>query len=246
MMPSERVDLSIVIPVHNESGNIGLLLDEIACAMTDVARYEVICVDDGSRDGSCAEIEAVASRMANLRLVRHAGRFGKSAALWTGAEAARGPWIATLDGDGQNDPADLARLWCRLSEEGFPANLRLVAGVRRGRADGVVKRISSRIANGVRRGLLKDGTPDTACGFKLIRRDAFLALPFFDNMHRFFPALIGRGGGDVMQFAVGDRPRRHGTTKFGLIDRLWVGVFDLLGVYWLSRRASFPKLLKDE
>jgi dolichol-phosphate mannosyltransferase len=174
-----------------------------------------------------------------LRVLRHAQSCGQSAALMTGFRAARGEWIATLDGDGQNDPADLPRLIA--AREGTAgANVQLIAGYRKKRQDNWLKRVSSRIANGVRSRLLGDATPDTGCGLKLIRRSTCLELPFFDHMHRFLPALVQRNGGATVSVEVNHRPRSRGVSNYGLFDRLWVGIVDLAGVMWLKRRARRP------
>jgi dolichol-phosphate mannosyltransferase len=179
--------------------------------------------------------------MAVLRLVRHARRRGQSAALLSGVRAARGPWIATLDGDGQNDPADIPALLAardKAAESGQA--LQLIGGRRVNRRDRWLKRFSSKVANAVRRRLLGDATPDTGCGLKLFPRAAFLALPHFDHFHRFLPALIQRQGGAVISVDVSHRPRRAGRSHYGVFDRLWVGLFDLVGVMWLQRRAMGP------
>jgi dolichol-phosphate mannosyltransferase len=178
-----------------------------------------------------------------MRVIRHRKRAGKSAALATGFRAARGAWIQTLDGDRQNDPADAADLWRKLhapdsERDGPPARLGLVAGIRKRRNDGIVKFLSSRIANGIRRAMLRDATPDTGCGFKLIRREVAVRLPFFDGMHRFLPALVRRAGYDVMQVPVNDRPRTAGRSKYGFFGRLGAGIVDLFGVFWLMRRGT--------
>ncbi len=235
-------DLSIVVPVYNERGNIGPLLDEIYGVIGDAIRFEVVLVDDGSSDGSLDEIQEVRRRYQAVRVIQHAERSGKSAALCTARMAARGTWIQTLDGDRQNDPADVLKLWQHLHDGGRTPDptLGIVAGVRKRRNDGAFKWLQSRIANATRSALLNDGTPDTGCGFKLLRREAFLDVPFFDGMHRFLPALIRRAGWEVMQFPVNDRPRTAGASKYGFVGRLTAGVFDLLGVVWLMRRGTFP------
>ena len=237
-MSESQPELTVLIPVFNEAGNLVPLADEVAAAMNGVAAFEMIFVDDGSNDSTPAELESVQARHANARVIRHDRRAGKSAALTTGFRAARGDWIQTLDGDRQNDPADAARVWQQIHAPQPPARLGLVAGIRKRRNDGAVKWLSSRIANGVRRAMLNDATPDTGCGFKLIRRDAAVRLPFFDGMHRFLPALVRRAGYDVMQVPVNDRPRTAGRSKYGFFGRLGAGIVDLLGVFWLTRRGT--------
>ncbi len=233
------VELSVVIPVRNEAGNIAPLVGEIVAALGPVADYEIVYVDDGSTDATAAEILALQATNPHLRLLRHRASCGQSAAVRTGVKAARGAWIATLDGDGQNDPADIPALW-RIAGEAPPHPPLLIAGHRARRRDTWTKRVSSRIANSVRRGMLHDDTPDTGCGLKLFRRDLFLDLPAFDHMHRFLPALVIRAGGVVRSVPVNHRPRERGTSKYGTLDRLAVGITDLLGVMWLRRRGSVP------
>ena len=238
------MDLSVVIPVRNEAPNITPLVAEIRAALDGVIDYEIVYVDDGSSDDTAARIRSLARTFPRLRLVRHARSSGQSAAVRTGIKAARAPWIATLDGDGQNDPADIPRLWqMALAAPAVPPLL--VAGHRQRRQDSAVKRLSSRIANRVRGRLLRDGTPDTGCGLKLFRRDVFLDLPFFDHIHRFLPALVQRQGGRVVSVAVNHRPRERGQSNYGTFDRLWVGITDMLGVMWLLRRAKNPEILAE-
>src|SRR5690349_3510279 len=236
------MDLSIVIPVRNEAGNIGPLVAEIRAALDGGAPYEIVYVDDGSTDATLAELSALAASGAPLRVVRHARSCGQSAAIRSGVKAARGAWIATLDGDGQNDPGDIPRLWAMARAENAPV---LVAGWRRKRRDTWLKRLSSRIANGVRARMLGDATPDTGCGLKVFRRDLFLELPYFDHMHRFLPALVKRAGGRTVSVPVNHRPRGAGRSNYGTLDRLLVGITDLFGVMWLMRRASVPPVVED-
>jgi dolichol-phosphate mannosyltransferase len=238
------MDLSIVIPVRNEAPNIAPLVAEIRAALDGKVDYELIYVDDGSSDGTVAEIGALARDFPRLRLIRHAKSCGQSSAVRTGVKAARAAWIATLDGDGQNDPADLPRLW-EIARAAATEPPLLVAGHRQKRRDTLVKRLSSRIANAVRRRLLGDGTPDTGCGLKLFRRDLFLDLPFFDHIHRFLPALVLRAGGRTVSVAVNHRPRQRGISNYGVFDRLWVGITDLMGVMWLQRRAKNPIIIVE-
>ncbi|HEX3984871.1 MAG TPA: glycosyltransferase family 2 protein [Rhizomicrobium sp.] len=229
-------ELSVVVPVFNEAGNILPLLDEVEAALNDVCTYEVIFIDDGSSDGSAEELLQAQARSPAVRLFKHVKRSGKSAGLVTGFWAAQAPWIQTLDGDRQNDPADVARIWKKIQP--IPEGLGIVAGVRNRRNDGAIKWASSRIANFVRRNMLRDDTADTGCGFKLIRRDAALRLPFFDGMHRFLPALVRRQGYSIAQEKIEDRPRVAGLSKYGFFGRLGAGIFDLMGVFWLMRRGT--------
>ncbi|MDX1483635.1 MAG: glycosyltransferase family 2 protein [Alphaproteobacteria bacterium] len=232
--------LSIIVPVRNEAANIRPLVEEIHAALEGGPAFEVIYVDDGSDDGTGRELHDAAVRFPALRVITHGECCGQSAAICTGVDAAEGAWIVTLDGDGQNDPADIPALVKIALADGEDGAVDLVAGIRRRRRDSWVKRISSRVANGVRQALLKDGVSDSGCGLKVIRRSAFLALPRFDHMHRFLPALIIRGGGEVRCIDVNHRPRLQGASKYGLFDRLWVGIADLFGVAWLRRRIKRP------
>lgn len=234
-------ELTVLVPVHNEAGNLAPLAAEIAAALEGVVRYELLFVDDGSNDGSAAELAALKAARPDIRVIRHGRRAGKSAALWTGLKAAHAAWIQTLDGDGQNDPADAARAWRWLHSEEAPERLGIIAGLRTSRNDGSFKWLQSRIANGVRRALLNDGTRDTGCGFKLIRTEAFSDVPFFDGMHRFLPALVRRAGWRVAVLPVTDRPRTGGRSKYGFLGRLTAGIVDLAGVVWLMRRSRFPQ-----
>jgi dolichol-phosphate mannosyltransferase len=240
------MDLSVVIPVRNEAGNIAPLIAEIRAALDGRVDYELIYVDDGSGDDTPARLAEAARAFARLRVIRHRRSCGQSTAIHSGIRAARAEWIATLDGDGQNDPADIPRLLAVLLDPARPARLELIAGWRRRRRDTWLKRLSSRIANGVRGRLLGDRTPDTGCGLKLIRREAFLALPYFDHMHRFLPALIQRHGGATVSVEVNHRPRQRGRSNYGLHNRLWVGIVDLLGVLWLQRRSKQPVIANTD
>lgn len=238
------MDLSVVIPVKNEAGNIALLVGEIARALDGRVRYEIIYVDDGSTDSTAAEIRRLQASVPQLRLLRHSRSCGQSAAIRSAVKTARGRWIATLDGDGQNDPADIPALWqIAQGSPGEPALL--IAGHRADRQDSWAKRQASRIANAVRRRLLRDDTLDTGCGLKLFPRALFLDLPYFDHMHRFLPALVLREGGIVRSVPVNHRPRQRGISKYGVFDRLGVGIADLVGVFWLRRRLARPDLVED-
>jgi len=226
--------VSIVIAAKNEAGNITPLLSEIADALGKNLSFEVICVNDGSTDNSEVELTLLMASRPWLRHIKHRDSCGQSASLRTGARYARAPIIVTLDGDGQNDPAFIPAL-LKAFAAGAP-RVGLVAGQRIGRKATGFKRFQSRIANKVRSAILRDGTRDTGCGLKVFRRDLFLALPYFDGLHRFLPALVRREGFDVAYVDVVDRPRLYGTSNYGFFDRLWIGILDLFGVWWLIRR----------
>jgi dolichol-phosphate mannosyltransferase len=227
--------ISVVVPVRNEAGNIGPLVAEIATALAGRA-FEIVYVNDGSQDATEQELRCLMAAYPWLRQIRHTQSCGQSAAIRSGVAAARAPMVATLDGDGQNDPAFLPALIAAL-QAGAP-RLGLVAGQRVGRKATGFKKLQSRIANAVRGAVLKDGTRDTGCGLKAFRRDVFLSLPYFDGLHRFLPALIRREGFDIGYIDVVDRPRRHGASNYGFWDRLGVGILDLAGVWWLIRRKK--------
>jgi len=241
--------LSVVIPVRNEGPNIGPLVAEIEAALGPAlgpaaVAHEIVYVDDGSTDGT-ADALAEAARAAPLRSFRHRASCGQSAAIVTGVKRARGEWIATLDGDGQNDPADIPRLLARARAEAQGGNAAiLVAGHRVHRKDTRVKRLTSRWANKVRAALLGDSTPDTGCGLKVFPRALFLELPHFDHMHRYIPALVLRQGGRVVSEPVNHRPRLRGASNYGTLDRLVVSILDLVGVIWLQRRWKRPEVLE--
>jgi glycosyltransferase involved in cell wall biosynthesis len=228
--------LSVVVPVRNEAENVAPLADEIAAAMTGRWSFEVIFVNDGSTDDTALALGRLVAGRPWVRQINHAVSCGQSAAVRTGVAAARAPLVATLDGDGQNDPSFVPALVRALETGG--AKVGLVAGQRVGRRASGFKRLQSRIANAVRGTILRDGTRDTGCGLKAFRRDTFLALPYFDALHRFLPALVRRDGYEVAYVEVIDRPRRHGRSNYGFWDRLWVGILDLVGVWWLIRRRK--------
>jgi dolichol-phosphate mannosyltransferase len=228
--------VTVIVPVHNEAPNVAPLVDELGAAFTAYPRFEVIYVDDGSEDATFQELKRMAQDRPWLRALRHAERCGQSTAIRTGVKASRYDWIVTIDGDGQNDPADIPVLLAAAARHPAQERLQLVAGQRQRRADPWLRRFSSRIANATRSSLLGDRTPDTGCALKLFRREAFLDLPYFDHMHRFLPALIQRQGGEVVLIEVSHRPRRHGRSHYGIGNRLWIGIVDLLGVMWLKRR----------
>jgi dolichol-phosphate mannosyltransferase len=235
------------VPVKNEADNILPLVGEIAAALEGQAAYEIVYVDDGSDDATPRRLEDAKAVTPALRVVRHRRSCGQSQAVATGVRLARAPLIATLDGDGQNDPADIPALLRRLlAEPEAERDLLLVAGHRRKRQDDSIRRWSSRIANQVRAALLQDDTPDTGCGLKLFSRAAFLDMPRFDHMHRFLPALMIRRGGRVVSVPVNHRPRQRGTSKYGVWNRLWVGIVDMFGVMWLQARASRPVIERQD
>lgn len=229
--------LSVVVPVRNEAANIAPLIAEIRAALAGVA-HEIVYVDDGSVDATQEALSAAAAS-GPVTVLRHRAGCGQSAAIRTGVLAARGRWIVTLDGDGQNDPADIPALLAH-AQAATPSQNLLIAGHRTQRRDSRIKKLSSRVANAVRARLLEDATPDTGCGLKVFERSAFLELPAFDHMHRFLPALFIRAGGQVVSVPVGHRPRTRGASKYGTLDRLAVGIFDLAGVAWLQRRPMRP------
>jgi dolichol-phosphate mannosyltransferase len=223
----------IVVPVRNEAGNIAPLINEIAAALGDAHAFEVIYVNDGSTDRTESELTLLMASRPWLRQIKHETSCGQSAAVTTGVRHARAPLVVTLDGDGQNDPSFIPALLDALAAS---PRVGLVAGQRVGRKASSFKKLQSRIANAVRGAVLRDGTRDTGCGLKAFRRDLFLTLPYFDGLHRFLPALVRREGYDIAYVDVVDRPRRTGTSNYGMWDRLWVGILDLVGVWWLIRR----------
>ncbi len=233
---SSAVAVSIVVPVRNEADNLGPLIEEIAAALDNRWVYEIIYVNDGSTDSTGDRLSVLMKQRANLRQLRHAASAGQSAAVRTGVRFARGAMIATLDGDGQNNPHFLRELIARLEQGGD--RIGLAAGQRVGRKDTGFKKLQSRIANAVRNAILHDGTRDTGCGLKAFRREVFLMMPYFDGLHRFLPALVRREGYDIAYVDVIDRPRRSGVSNYGFFDRLWIGIMDLAGVWWLIRRKK--------
>jgi dolichol-phosphate mannosyltransferase len=226
--------VSIVVPVRNEAGNIAPLVAEIAAALGDSGSFEIIYVNDGSTDATEAELSELMASRPWLRQIKHRTSCGQSAAVASGVRHARANVVVTLDGDGQNDPAFIPALIAALAS-GEP-RIGLIAGQRVGRKATGFKKLQSRIANSVRGGVLRDGTRDTGCGLKAFRRELFLALPYFDGLHRFLPALVRREGFDIGYVDVVDRTRHSGTSNYGMWDRLWVGILDLAGVWWLIRR----------
>lgn len=243
LQPNEApVKISIVVPVYNEADNIVPLINEIISVMGDILTYEVIFVDDGSTDQTALLLAHALTQTKRLRVIRHLHCCGQSTSLHTGIKVARYPLIATLDGDGQNDPADIPRLCALfLQQKAVTSRLSLVAGWRNKRHDSAWRRFSSKVANTIRAALLGDNTPDSGCGLKVFLKDDFLALPYFDHMHRFLPALMLRAGGLVISEPVNHRPRVKGYSKYGTVDRLLVGIGDLLGVIWLQKRAKIAE-----
>ncbi len=243
-VPSPQPLLSVVVPVRNEEGNIAPLVADIEKACAAIGPFEVVYVNDGSTDGTAAALAALAAAKPWLRVVTHAQSCGQSAAVRSGVRHARSAIVATLDGDGQNDPVFLPEMVEALQKAGLAAGL--VQGQRVGRKDTGFKKLQSRIANTVRVRVLRDGTRDTGCGLKCFRREAYLALPYFDALHRFMPALMVREGYRVVHVDVRDRPRLTGVSNYGFFDRLWVGILDLAGVWWLIRRRKrVPQIVAE-
>ena len=235
--------ISVVIPAFNEEGNIGRLIEETFAQVPESALGEVIAIDDASDDGTGAEIKALLGKYPTLRYVRHGQRAGQSTALRTGVWAARNPVIATMDGDGQNDPADIMPLAKRLGAEGQePA---MAAGIRAGRKGPGSRKAASRFANWLRDKVLADGCPDTGCGIKLFHRQVFVQLPFFTTMHRYLPALFLTYGHEIAYEAVNDRPRLKGASKYTNLGRALIGLYDLVGVSWLRKRTQLPPIAEE-
>jgi dolichol-phosphate mannosyltransferase len=242
-MSSNEPAVAVVVPVRNEAGNVAPLVGEIAAALEGREPFEIVYVNDGSTDGTEAELQRLMALHPFLRRVHHRQSCGQSAAVRSGVAAARAPVIVTIDGDGQNDPAFIPAM-LKVLRDGAP-KVGMVAGQRLGRK-GKFKSFQSRIANTVRGWVLRDGTRDTGCGLKAFRRDLYLRLPYFDALHRFMPALVKREGLDIGYVDVVDRPRGSGVSNYGLFDRLWVGILDLAGVWWLIRRRKrVPDIIED-
>ena len=243
-MTTNEPAVSVVVPVRNEAGNVAPLVGEIARALDGQWPFEVVYVNDGSTDGTETELARLMALYPWLRRVRHAQSCGQSAAVRTGVAAARGALVATIDGDGQNDPAFIPAMLRAL--EAGSSQVALIAGQRVGRKASGFKKLQSRIANAVRGAVLRDGTRDTGCGLKAFRRDVFLRLPYFDGLHRFLPALVKREGFAIGYVDVVDRSRGSGVSNYGMWDRLWVGILDLAGVWWLIRRRKrVPEIVED-
>ncbi|MEE4108766.1 MAG: glycosyltransferase [Halieaceae bacterium] len=235
----------IVIPLHNEAESIGPLLDGIAAATRGSPPGRVVLVDDGSTDDTAATVRAYRDASTLPLVILHSGRrCGQSTAIRAGVQAAEAEWVVTLDGDGQNDPVDIPGVVARLRDHGSVDTL--VIGHRVNRRDNWLRRLSSRLANAVRRSILDDGAPDTGCGLKAFHRATYLDLPYFDHMHRFIPALVLQRGGRVESVPVRHLPRKGGRSKYGVMDRLWVGIVDLLGVTWLGRRNCHTNWVRDD
>jgi dolichol-phosphate mannosyltransferase len=228
--------LSVVVPVFNEQDNVGPLLREILAALRGRIDFEAVFVDDDSKDGTLAALQALKAEAPELRVLHHVKQSGQSTAIRTGVKHARGAWIATLDGDGQNDPADIPKLLA--ARETADRGIRLFAGWRVNRRDSGSKRWASKWANAIRARMLRDETPDTGCGIKLFEREAFLDLPYFDHMHRYLPALMQRAGWKTVSVPVNHRPRSTGVSKYNNLNRALVGLRDLRGVSWLIVRSK--------
>lgn len=233
---------SVIIPMYNEVDNVEPLLTELHNSLLSFADYEIIVIDDGSNDGTLQRLNELIPTMPKLRVVRHRSNYGQSAGVYTGVRNAKYPWIVTLDGDGQNDPADIPAMFNIIQNLANTNQPVLVVGHRNKRRDNWLRLVSSRIANGVRAYLLKDDCPDTGCGLKVFQREAFLTLPHFNHIHRFLPALFRRAGGTVINTPVQHRPRMLGRSKYGVMNRLWVGIVDIFGVVWLIRRPCRPEV----
>lgn len=245
-MSEETPQIAVVVPVKNEEDNIAPLVHEIVNALQGRASFEIVYVDDGSDDGTLDELRKLqAGEAPMLRIVRHAQSCGQSIAVHSGVSAARAPVIATLDGDGQNDPADIPRLYERFADR-LPNEKLMICGERAKRNDNFIRLASSRIANAVRRAILKDGTPDSGCGLKIFRREDFLRFPRFNHMHRYLPALMQRDGGTAISVPVNHRARELGQSKYGISNRLFVGIVDMFGVRWLINRGVVPTYIDDE
>ena len=235
--------LSVVVPVFNERDNVTPLINEIVIALRGLTSFEIVYVDDCSRDDTLDVLKALKAEVPELRVIKHITQSGQSTAVRNGVKQARGAWIATLDGDGQNDPADIPKLLAKRDES--PADVKLFAGWRVNRKDTGSKRWASKFANAIRSRMLRDATPDTGCGIKLFERDAFLDLPYFDHMHRYLPALMQRAGWKTISVPVNHRHRASGVSKYNNLNRALVGLRDLRGVAWLivrSKRTAVEEL----
>lgn len=236
------MELSVVVPVHNEEDNIQPLVAEIVSHLAEMNSYEIIYVDDGSSDKTREKLCMLKNEFKQLRVLHHAKCCGQSTSLRTGILAANGKVIATLDGDGQNDPKDIPSMLSLLNSLSGQMTKTMIVGNRKNRKDSEWRRFSSKVANHIRGTLLKDNTPDTGCGLKVFHKDLFISLPYFDHMHRFLPALAQRAGATVKSVEVNHRPRTNGQSKYGTWNRLWVGIWDLCGVIWLIKRSHIPKV----
>lgn len=242
---TDTLTISAVVPMLNEAENVASLVAEIQEAAKLCPITEIVLVDDGSTDATADVIKTLKAQDSRIRLIRHNARSGQSAALRSGVRAATGQLIITMDGDGQNNPADIPALYQKwLTNPDAP--MLMVAGQRAKRQDSLLKKFTSRAGNGIRRTLLRDGVRDTGCSLKLYRREDYLALPYFNHMHRFMAALYMREYGTIMLVDVGHRHRARGVSKYGFWDRLWAGVFDLIGVMWLQARAAKKLSITEE
>lgn len=232
--------VSVVVPVFNERDNVAPLVHEITAALRDVIPFEIVYVDDHSRDDTLQVLQALKAEVPELRVIHHVSQSGQSTAVRSGVKAARGQWIATLDGDGQNDPADIPKLLAQRA--GADPQIKLFAGWRVDRRDSGSKRWASRWANAIRSRMLRDDTPDTGCGIKLFERAAFLDLPYFDHMHRYLPALMQRAGWKTVSVPVNHRARSSGVSKYNNLNRALVGISDLRGVAWLIKRGKVTRV----
>jgi dolichol-phosphate mannosyltransferase len=238
--------LSVIVPVHNEAENIAPLIAEIAALKNRVPLMEIIYVDDGSTDQTLNELRRIQTVEPLLRIISQTPRAGQSCATFTGVYASTQPFCVTLDGDGQNDPEGIVNMFHVLMEHAHAGQKVMVAGQREKREDNIVRKLSSRVANKIRSGILGDGVRDTGCALKMFRRDDYLSLPYFNHMHRFLPALMIRNGVLIALSDVKHRPRIRGQSKYGVMNRLWVGIVDLFGVFWLQSRAKPTNLVIRE
>jgi dolichol-phosphate mannosyltransferase len=240
------MDLSIVVPVRNEAENVAAVAAEIRRTLVGKIAFEIIFADDGSSDGTADELKKLKRRFSEVRVVTLDRPSGKSRAIVEAVRRAKAPIVCTMDGDGQDDPQFIPAFLERMRAPGAKAADRIVCAHRQNRKDTWLKQRVSPIANGIRRAVLKDNTPDSGCGYKMFPRDAYLELPRFENMHRFLPALFIRRGGEAVSVPVMHRPRAKGRSKYGVFDRAWVGFWDLLGVAWLARRTTNPGVKEEE
>jgi dolichol-phosphate mannosyltransferase len=241
MLADHQNEISVLIPVYNELENVEALYKEIVGVLSKANyKFEVIFVDDGSTDGTAELLRKLAQTESTLKILCHKENYGQSAALLSGAKAARYAMLITMDGDGQNDPADIPNL-CKQAQ----GKKTVVLGNRKKRDDNSLRKFSSKVGNGVRKWLLKDECPDTGCSLKLFPRDGFLELPHFNHMHRFLPALFKRAGFELVNVPVNHRPRQFGVSKYGVLNRLFVGIHDLIGMRWLLKRPCSPEIYHE-
>ena len=240
------MDLTVVVPVRNEAENVAAVAAEIRAALAGKFAFEIIFADDGSSDATPAELKKLKVQFADVRVVTLDRPSGKSRAIIEAVRRSAAPIVCTMDCDGQDDPKFIAAFWQEMKASGDKAANRIVCAHRQNRRDTWLKRRVSPIANAIRRAVLKDNTPDSGCGYKMFPRDAFMELPRFENMHRFLPALFIRRGGESVSVPVIHRPRAQGRSKYGVFDRLWVGIWDLLGVAWLARRTTHPGVKEEK